>query len=148
MLFSRRFKELLYTLFLGREKVDGDCSIPSLAYMGDVILDLYIRLYLLEKYPEAEVALLHRKSVQYSNSNSQRLVLEKIYRGLPVEERRLVDKARKDLKRVPSPIHLLDFQVSTALESLLGSLFMKKKFERLMELLDTIIQETKNYEEG
>lgn len=148
MVFSRTFHDLLQYLFSGKRELEKDISSSSQAYIGDSLFDLYIRLYLLEHYPGKGVEFLHQKSIQYSNSNSQRLLLEKIYQDLPKEEKRIVDRTRKSLKNVPSQIHLLDYQVSTALESLLGYLFLKKDFQRLLYLLEAMMTETKTYEKG
>lgn len=145
MSLSTRFKDIIISLFAGKEKMDEGISISSLAYIGDSLFDLYIRLYLLEEYPGLSVEFLHRRSVQYSNPNSQHLVLARLFKELPPEEKRVVERARRDLKRVPSHIHLLDYQSATALESLLGYLFLKKDFQRLLLLLSKIIQETKIY---
>lgn len=146
MAFSAKFREMIYSLFAGKEEIGKEASFSALAYMGDSLFDLYIRLYILESYPGVAVDRLHRLSAQYSNSHSQRLALEKIHSDLRPEEKRLVERAKQELKKVPSHIHLLDYHSSSALESLLGYLFLKKDFQRLLVLFDRIIQETRIYE--
>lgn len=146
--FSKRFFHLLKGLFSGERELLQGVSSRNLSYLGDSLLDLFLRHYLVEKYPRLETTKLHRLSVQYTNPNSQGKIIEMIYGDLLPLEKKVVEQSKRDFKRIPSPIHSMDFQSSSALESLLGYLFLEGDYQRLMEILMRIIEETKFYEMG
>lgn len=147
MAFSEKFKELLH-LFLGREGAGPKTPFSNLAYIGDSLLDLYIRLYLLETFPGEGVEELHRRSVKYSNPHKEKAFLDRIYADLLPEEKQVVDQARRRLRRMPSHIHLLDYPQALALESLLGYLFLEKQYLRMMEIMEWLLEGTKPLEKG
>lgn len=147
MTFTTRFKELLQ-LFLGSREVDEQTPFSSLAYLGDAILDLYVRFYLLETCPGEGVEKLQKRGIQFSNPHREKVFLDRMYPELQPRERQVVDKARNRFHRIPSHIHLMDYPKALALESLLGYLFLEKEYSRLMEIMERLIQEVKPLEKG
>ncbi len=133
--WSDRLKQLWSLLFSEARKGE-ELSYNQLSYLGDSLLDLCIRLKIMDAHPEMEIEELHQQAIKYVNPVTERLFLEEIYVGLTDEEKRMVGKIKRNVSRFPSYIHLQDFQGARALEALLAYLFIIEDFERLQSFVD------------
>lgn len=107
----------------------------SLAYLGDVVYELYIREYYL--FPLKRINDYHQKVVEKVKAESQALYLEYLQSYLTEEEKEIVRRGRNAVKKSPRRLSLKIYQQATALETLLGYLYLHDG-ERLAYLLNLL----------
>ncbi len=107
----------------------------SLAYLGDVVYELYIREYYL--FPLKRINDYHQKVVEKVKAESQALSLEYLQSYLTEEEKEIVRRGRNAVKKSPRRLSLKIYQQATALETLLGYLYLHDG-ERLVYLLNLL----------
>jgi len=107
----------------------------SLAYVGDTVLDLFVRTRLVTEtslHPKE----LHQKASGVVNAAAQAKMVKALMEDLTEEEKEVFRKARNQhsgtLPKNQSPI---DYKWATGLEALLGYLYLKGESERLSELI-------------
>ncbi|MGI6605126.1 MAG: ribonuclease III [Firmicutes bacterium] len=115
-------------------------DLPSslvLAYLGDAVLELYVRKRLVAGGP-ALVRSLHRAAAARVSAAAQAAVWSELEDELTPEETAVARRARnaqpKHAVRGSRPEHHL----STALEAVLGYLYLLGQQERLDQLLERI----------
>ena len=115
----------------------------QLAYIGDTVWDLLIRSRLV--YRGFNVRHMHRDAVAGVNAAAQSASLSRIEPLLTEAERGIVQRGRNAHARHPSPRHQdpADYQASTALEALIGYLYLTGQEERLLTLFDLSQKEDK-----
>lgn len=106
----------------------------QLAYMGDTIWDLLIRTRLI--YRGLNVRHMHQAAVNGVNAAAQAAALEKLEGLLTEAEQGIVLRGRNAHARHPVPKNQdpANYAAATALESLIGYLYLSGQEERLMEL--------------
>lgn len=103
-----------------------------LAYIGDAVFELYIRLNLISKpYKPHE---LHQHAVQYVKAESQSQFLAKIEPYLSDEELQIMRRGRNAKGNVPRNADVVDYRRSTGFEALVGYLYLTDQKVRLAEL--------------
>lgn len=112
-------------------------SSLALAYLGDAVLELYVRHRLVSAGP-APVGELHRATAQRVSAAAQAAVWDKLAPELTEEEAAVARRARN-----AHPVHtprssLPAHHLSTALEAVLGYLYLRGDHQRLATLLDLI----------
>ena len=105
----------------------------ELAFVGDSVYDLYVRSLLTLR--GGKVNALNRKASDIVNAASQAQALERIRALLTEDEALLVCSARNAHQTPPKNQTLEDYRRATALEALLGYLYLTGRHERLEELL-------------
>lgn len=112
-------------------------SSLALAYLGDAVLELYVRYRLVTAGP-APVRSLHRAATERVSAAAQALIWDKLSAELTAEEAAVARRARNarpaHAARGAGPEHHL----STALEAVLGYLYLVGQNERLQHLLERI----------
>lgn len=108
----------------------------QLAYMGDTIWELLIRSRLI--YRGLNVRHMHQGAVDGVNAAAQAAALASIADELTEAEAAIVQRGRNAHARHPSPKHQdpADYQAATALEALVGYLYLTGQDERLMTLFE------------
>lgn len=110
-------------------------GIGTLAYIGDAVYELWIRLVLAAGGP-ASGAVLHRKTVQRVRARSQASLLKQIESQLTQDEIDLVRRARNaKVGVVPRSARPVEYRLATALEALFGHLLWTGEVDRLAQLL-------------
>ncbi len=118
-----------------REQDVRNFSPLTLAYIGDCVYELIIRTMVVER-GNRPPRKLHNESSEFSKAGTQR----KIYEALLDE----VTKEEADILRRGKNAHfhtkaknatVLEYRSATALEALLGYLYLTGKMERVLELL-------------
>jgi ribonuclease III family protein len=112
----------------------------ALAYMGDSILDTYVR-YRLIASGKVRPNQLHKKATEYVSAKAQAKVVDCLLATdfLTDEEVAVVMRGRNAKPgNIRKSTDLQTYRMSTAFEALLGFLFLLNKYERL----DEIIQQT------
>lgn len=111
----------------------------ALAYLGDAVFDLYVRHYLLS-LPNHRPHVLHRQATGFVSAKAQARLLAEWMPLLSEDELDIVKRGRNAKSAsMPKNADVLDYRHSTAFECLIGYLFCERKFERLKELLDKVI---------
>lgn len=116
-------------------------GLLELAYLGDTICDLYVREALVRG--GLRVNEMHRRAVAHVNAQAQADALERIRAGLSEEEAALVHRAQnaKSHHAAPKGVDYRIYSRATALEALLGSLYLSGQTERLSELMSSILED-------
>ena len=118
-----------------REQDVRNFSPLTLAYIGDCVYELIVRTMVVER-GNRPPRKLHNESSEFSKAGTQR----KIYEALLDE----VTKEEADILRRGKNAHfhtkaknatVLEYRSATALEALLGYLYLTAKMERVLELL-------------
>lgn len=106
----------------------------QLAYLGDSVWDLLIRSRLL--YAGRNVHNMHRAATGSVNAGAQAQALERMTPLLSPEEAEIARRGRNAHARHPAPRNQnpADYQAATALEALVGFLYVTGQEERLLEL--------------
>jgi ribonuclease-3 family protein len=111
----------------------------ALAYIGDAVFELYVRQHLLSE-TNHKPHHLHRRSVRYVSAVAQSLFLEKWWPLLDEEEVDVVKRGRNaNSGTVPKNVEPLIYRRATGFESLVGYLYLERRFDRLNELIALIL---------
>jgi len=105
----------------------------ELAYMGDVLYELYVRSILLQK--GGRVKKLHAQAVSYVCAHAQSEALGRIEERLTEDETDIVRRARNADQSPPRNANRGEYHRATALEALVGYLYITNRRERMEELL-------------
>lgn len=109
----------------------------ELAFVGDSIYDLYVRSGLVMK--GGRIKELHSKAVKRVNAHAQSQALLKIEEELTEDEQLVVRRARNAKQSPPKNADPDDYHRATALEALLGYLYLTGQKDRLDEFLSRLI---------
>ena len=106
----------------------------QLAYLGDSVWDLLVRSRLL--YAGRNVHNMHRAATGSVNAGAQAQALERMTPLLSPEEAEIARRGRNAHARHPAPRNQnpADYQAATALEALVGFLYVTGEEERLLAL--------------
>jgi ribonuclease-3 family protein len=120
----------------------------ALAYMGDAVLETYVRYHLLQN-GQVKPHLLHKEATRYVSAKAQSSVLHQMKEeGFFLEEEIAILKRGRNAKSgtVPKNTDVQTYRYSTAFEALLGSLYLAGNQERLEEIIQyalDLIDQTK-----
>lgn len=117
------------------EPADAKAMNPILlAYIGDAIFSLYVRLRLLPT--SSHVRVLNDLSMQYVSAVCQCRAMEALAQRLTEEEAAVFHRARNAKSSVPKSASVHEYRMATAFEALLGFIFLEHREERLEEILE------------
>lgn len=115
-------------------------NTTALAYLGDAVYELKIRNHLL-RGGEIHGDMLHRKAIRYVSAAAQAKTIRDCLEYLTEEERSLVRRARnRKITSKPANVSPMTYKWATALEALIGFLYLECKTERMNEILDLFIE--------
>lgn len=107
-----------------------------LAYVGDAVYELYVRGYLINKGLR-KVQKLHEQASSLVRASQQAYFLRKMEALFTPEELDVVKRGRNAKSgHAPKGALMVEYRLSTAFEALLGYLFLKKREERIKELME------------
>lgn len=123
-----------------KEKLDVNMMNPLVwAYIGDSVYELFIRMKLVNE-TKLNPHKLHIETIKYVKAKAQAETLNKVYDFLTDEEKDIVRRGRNaDAHHLPKNAELADYKHATALEALIGYLYLTKQDERLQEILNYCI---------
>lgn len=126
-------------LVLDREKDEiARMNATQLAYMGDAVYEVKIRQMLISK--SEQVDNLHTKAIKYVNAVSQARAAKILENTLEDTEREVFRRARnKKQKTKPKNVDHVTYKYATALEALLGYLYLTDDTARLDEIIIGIV---------
>lgn len=111
-----------------------------LAYVGDAIYELYVRLFAL-RY-ETKVRNLHKMVTGLVKASTQAGILKGIEPEL-TEEEQIAAKRGRNAKagHTPKNADMIEYRLATGFEALLGHLFFTHQDERLLTILNMAVSE-------
>ena len=118
------------------EEVDIHTYSPlTLAYMGDCVYDLVIKS-LMVSHGNKQVNKLHKETSNLVQASTQSLMMRKIQECLTEEEHAVYKRGRNAKSVSPAKNQsLTDYRRATGFEALLGYLYLKKDWKRLIDLV-------------
>ena len=122
-----------------------ELSIDSLSFIGDAVYSLYFRIKTL-RLAKRRTGYQHNVTLLYVEARGQRKALEKIEKFLSEEEKNIVRRgynSRGAKRRGDNK----DYKCATALEALVGYLFLKGRYRRLEELLEKVEKDVSSWKE-
>ena len=109
------------------------------AYVGDCVYELYIRTHLVDT-TKLNPHKLHVEAIKYVRAGAQAELLKDISDKLSDEEKDIVRRARNtNNHHLPKNSNVQEYMYSTAFEALIGYLYLIKRYERVKEIIDLII---------
>jgi ribonuclease III family protein len=110
-------------------------SSSALAYLGDAIYELYVRMFFL--WPQQRTEIYHRLVVAQVRAETQALHLRSLTPYLRSNELEIVRRGRNAATGRPKRLNPEIYQQATSLETLVGYLYLTD-YPRLTELLQKL----------
>ena len=130
-----------FDLRLNEDEIRAISSI-GLAHLGDGVYELLVRAYLC-KNGKATGKGLHRAAVELVKAPAQASKADRIMHMLTNEELAVFKRGRNaNVNSIPARASRSDYLKATALECLLGYLYLHGATERINELFDAMMEET------
>lgn len=104
-----------------------------LAYIGDVVFSLYVRLRLLPT--SGQVRVIHDLGAKMVSAVMQAKAMDALTEELNEEEEAIARRGRNTKSTVPKSATVREYRQGTAFEALIGWLFLAEKEERLEDIL-------------
>ncbi len=121
-------KEISSSELIGR-------SPNILAYVGDAVLELYVREQLV-KNGVAQLSQLHRITTEAVSAKGQAKAYERLLETLNEDEIAAMKRGRNtDSGAVPKNATVAQYRAATGVECLIGWLYLKGNTDRLNEVL-------------
>lgn len=122
----------------GMNPVDPKASSPLvLAYIGDCVFDLIIKLMVTGK-GNRQVHKLHEETSRYVQASAQSYMMRTMQEHLTAEEHAVYRRGRNARSVSPAKNQsITDYRRATGFEALIGYLYLSGDYERLTELVTT-----------
>lgn len=115
----------------------------TLAYIGDGVYDLVIRSMVVGK-GNTRANLLHKKTSSLVKAKAQSDMIEAIQEELTEEEEAVYKRGRNAHSATMAKNATMgDYRRATGFEALVGYLYLKNDFDRLLELVEVGLKRTK-----
>lgn len=106
-----------------------------LAYVGDTVFDLMIKSMVVNE-GNRQVQKLHEETSHYVQASAQSLMMRAIQPVLSEEEHGVFRRGRNAKSVSPAKNQsITDYRRATGFEALVGYLYLKKEYARLVELV-------------
>ena len=121
----------------------------TLAYIGDAIYELVIRTILVEK-GNTQVNKLNQRANRLVKASAQSEMIEKLKPHLTEEEMAVFKRGRNAKSyTMAKNATMSDYRRATGFEALMGYLYLKEQWERMLELIKLgMTEETKGETDG
>jgi len=111
----------------------------TLAYVGDVVYEVYVRNYILHKYG-GTVNELHKISTKFVKAGAQANIVHTLEAELTEKEWTIVKRGRNQKSgSIPKNANLTDYKYATGFEALVGYLYLMKENKRLEDIIKKAI---------
>lgn len=108
-----------------------EVDVKTLAYIGDVVYELYIRKYVISN-SHAQVNKLHKKTIQYVSAKAQAHIVEVLDSEFTEEEKDIIRRGRNAMANtIPKNTDVITYKIATGFEALIGYLYLKEDTKRL-----------------
>ena len=110
----------------------SDITTPALAYLGDSVLEVYVRTYLVAERGLSTSAHLNRASLDLVRATAQSEAVGRLEPHLTEEEASVYRRGRNmGHGNVPKSASVAEYRRATGMEVLFGYLYLKGQTERL-----------------
>ena len=118
------------------EEVDiREYSPLTLAYIGDCVYDLVIRSLVINA-GNKQVNKLHQETSSFVQASTQSLMMRTMQEHLTEEEHAVYKRGRNAKSVSPAKNQsITDYRRATGFEALLGYLYLKKDYKRMLDLV-------------
>jgi len=118
------------------EEVDiREYSPLTLAYIGDCVYDLVIKSLVINE-GNKQVNKLHQETSRLVQASAQSLMMRTMQEHLTEEEHAVYKRGRNAKSVSPAKNQsITDYRRATGFEALLGYLYLKKDYKRLLDLV-------------
>ena len=132
----------------GVKEIDAaSCSPLVLAYIGDCIFDLIIKTMVVGK-GKRQVHKMHEETSHYVQASSQSFMMRAMQECLTAEEHAVYRRGRNARSVSPAKNQsITDYRRATGFEALIGYLYLKGEYQRLIELVNIGLQSMKKQEQ-
>ncbi|MDE6833965.1 MAG: ribonuclease III [Ruminococcus sp.] len=122
------------------EREAGQYSPLALAFLGDSVYDTLVRDYLL-RCANMPVAKLHSAKIKLVCAEFQSSVYDDVAEILTEKETSILKRGRNSTgNTVPKHAEAVDYRRATAIECLMGYLFITGQEERILQIFNVIIK--------
>ena len=129
-----------FSIRLPDDEIRAISSI-GLAHLGDAVYELLVRTYLCA-HGKATGKGLHRATVELVRAPAQAEATEKILPLLTEEEQAVFRRGRNaNVQSIPQNASRAQYQQATALEALIGWLYLRGEKDRIEELFAVMMGE-------
>lgn len=129
------FDSYMQELFQLKEVDIKEYSPLTLAYIGDGIYDLIIRTLVINK-GNKQVQKLHLETSALVNAGTQSKMMRILQEQLTEEEHAVYKRGRNAKSVSPAKNQsVTDYRRATGFEALLGYLYLKKEWQRILDLV-------------
>ena len=111
----------------------------ELAYLGDAIYDLYVRAALVAG--GGHVRQMHLQAVRQVCASAQAAAVERVEQRLTCAERDVARRARNAHQTPPRNADAAEYHRATALEAVIGYLFVTGQTGRMEQILAIALEE-------
>lgn len=111
----------------------------ELAYLGDSVYDLYVRARLVRE--GGHVRDMHRAAVERVCAHAQAMAMARVEGALTERERDVARRARNAHQTPPKNADAAEYHRATALEAVVGYLFVTGQRERMEEILALALED-------
>lgn len=129
------FDSYMQEVFQMKEVDVHSYSPLTLAYIGDSIYDLIIKSLVINQ-GNRQVNKLHKETSMYVQASTQSLMMRAMQEELTEEEHAVYKRGRNAKSVSPAKNQsITDYRRATGLEALLGYLYLKKEWKRMLDLV-------------
>ena len=129
------FDSYMQEVFQMKEVDVHSYSPLTLAYIGDSIYDLIIKSLVINQ-GNRQVNKLHKETSMYVQASTQSLMMREMQEELTEEEHAVYKRGRNAKSVSPAKNQsITDYRRATGFEALLGYLYLKKEWKRMLDLV-------------
>ena len=129
------FDSYMQDVFQMKEVDVHSYSPLTLAYIGDSIYDLIIKSLVINQ-GNRQVNKLHKETSMYVQASTQSLMMRAMQEELTEEEHAVYKRGRNAKSVSPAKNQsITDYRRATGFEALLGYLYLKKEWKRMLDLV-------------
>ncbi len=121
------------------DKNISEFSAIQLAYLGDAVMELYVREYLITRH-NISVENLHKSSIKYVSAKAQSYSVHELNDFFTQEELDYIRRGRNSKSHSKAKnATISQYRYATGLETLFGFLYLSRNKQRIKEIIDRII---------
>lgn len=118
-----------------------EVPVSVLAYIGDAVYELNVRLYLSRK-SRAKSGTIHRETVKWVSAAAQARAALRLWPLLDENEKSIYRRGRNSQPAsMPKNADPADYQAATGFEAVIGYLYLSGEMDRLDQLLGILTEE-------
>lgn len=130
-----QFDSYMQEIFQMKEVDPGTYSPLTLAYIGDSIYDLVIKSLVVNE-GNKQVQKLHKATSTLVQASAQSKMMRRMQEHLTEEEHAVFKRGRNAKSVSPAKNQsITDYRRATGFEALMGYLYLKKEWERMLDLI-------------